>query len=893
MNLNRTNSSQAFESLEKGAALLTSSRRLSRHLSLDFAKYQLEKGCKAWETPTIIPFQSWLESLFSHLPRKSDRIHLLSPEQEECLWEEIIVSCNPEKILLGLSGLSDTASSACDILIRYKLSLNHLQDHQDQEILAFINWLSEFKDLCHKKNFLSSSGLTGYISESLHLLAPILPDSLIFAGFLEFDPVQEDLLTAFEQAGVSLQTLDQSHVRSEPECVVCKDFQSETLTSAHWALNQTLSNPQDRIGIVVPDLKSRRSQITKIFDHVFHPETLTSPAEPQKKAYNISLGEPLGHTPLVRAALIFLNLLKENQLKVHDLGTILFSPFIKGHEQEFSARTALDLRLRKGSQPWRTADWVIEKASNPDKKYYCPVFADFFSQTRDLAEISQTQSPAIWARHFSKLLKMAGWPDSRAMNSFEYQTFQAFKNELSRLSSLETVLSEITYSQALEKLNTLCHKRIFQPESTSGSIQVLGLFEASGLEFDHLWVMHMNADTLPAQASPNPLLPVDLQRKHLTPGSSPRRELNMASRLIDLLLKSSPRVIFSFSTHEDDMELQPSPFLKNIAPSNLSEPDINPGLSPVDTVFQSSLVEEVTDSQGLPFDKDWIPGGTRTFQNQALCPFKGYVLHRLGASMPEEPVFALTPVERGNLVHKAMMRLWQEAGSLEELRELYEEQSLDGLLDELISITVNEMKNHVLFTQEFSQLEQIRLKSLVLAWLEIELKRSGFEIAALEEKQIVTLKGMKISTRLDRMDRMPDQSLAIIDYKTGSNIESVERMWAGQRITEPQLPIYAQIAGNDISAVLLAQINPGKFKFHGLVKAAEADFAEKGLKTPEDLGRKDFKEILNQWKNNLEDIAGEIKIGHALIDPLPQQGDKTCRYCELKPLCRINEQPEI
>ncbi|MFN2268557.1 MAG: PD-(D/E)XK nuclease family protein [Desulfonatronovibrio sp.] len=891
MNLNRIDSSQAFESLEKGASLITSSRRLSRHLSLDFAGYQLKKSRKAWETPIIIPFQSWLESLFSHLPHKSDRIHLLSPEQEECLWEEIIVSCNPEKILLGLSGLSDTASTAYDILIRYKLNLCDIQDHEDQEILAFINWLRKFEEICLNKNFLSSSRLTGCISESLDLLAPVLPDNLIFAGFLEFDPVQEELLKAFEHAGISLLTLDKPHARSEPECIACKDFKSEALTSAYWALNQTLSHPRDRIGIVVPDLKSRRSQITKVFDHVFHPETLTNPAEPQKRAYNVSLGEPLGHTPLVRAALIFLSLLKENQLKIHDLGTILFSPFIKGHEQEFSHRAALDLRLRKGSQPWRTVEWVIEKASNPAKKYYCPIFSDFFSQARELAEISQIQSPALWARHFSKLLKMAGWPDSRVMNSFEYQTFQAFKNELSRLSCLETVLLETTYSQALEKLNTLCHKRIFQPESTSGSIQVLGLFEASGLEFDHLWVMNMNADTLPAQASPNPLLPVDLQRKHLTPGSSPSRELNMASGLIDLLLKSSPRVTFSFSTHEDDMELQPSPFLKNIPPSELSKPGINPGPDPVDKVFQSSRVEDVIDNQGLPFDKNWISGGTRTFQNQALCPFKGYALHRLKASLPEEPVFALTSIERGNLVHKAMMRLWQEAGSLEELRELYDEQSLDGLLDELVSITVNEMKDHVLFTREFSQLEQIRLKNLVRAWLEIELKRSDFEIAALEEKQIVTLGDMKISTRLDRMDRMPDQSLTIIDYKTGSNIESVKRMWAGQRITEPQLPIYAQIAENDISAVLLAQINPRKFKFHGLVRDTKTDFAEKGLQTPEDLGKEDFKEILNQWKNNLEDIAGEIKSGHALIDPLPQQGDKTCRYCELKPLCRINEQP--
>ena len=87
----------------------------------------------------------------------------------------------------------------------------------------------------------------------------------------------------------------------------------------------------------------------------------------------------------------------------------------------------------------------------------------------------------------------------------------------------------------------------------------MGLLEASGLRFDHLWIMGLHDDALPAPPSPNPFLPVSLQREFQLPHSSAARELEFGGKLIDRLLASAPDVVVSYPETEGDRALAPSP----------------------------------------------------------------------------------------------------------------------------------------------------------------------------------------------------------------------------------------------------------------------------------------------------------------------------------------------
>lgn len=895
MNLQTVSRNQAFEIIEKEALVVTSTRRLSRHLTFLYSRFQLEKNRLVWETPSIMPVTSWLEDCFYSMDETRDKPLLLSGEQEEALWEEIITSLSPEHRFPGLDVISGSVSRAMEIITRYRLPWKEIESSSDREIKAFVRWARAFSQACADKNFLTRAGLTGFMTRTLDesLIKP--PEALILAGFYEFDPAQDQLFFSLHKKGTILYQMDNKRAGARAFKTRFKDFDSQVKAAACHALNLVLENPGVRAGIVVPGLESFRDRVERMFEHIFHPEAITSYSQPEEKIFNISLGRPLADYPLVRSALVFLDLVHRNKWDLSRLAVIMNSPFIAGGSAEFPARAALENRLCQGAHPWKMAAQVLETAASEDKAYYCPVLVRILSEARELiSSQDEYQSPAGWAHLFSRLLEISGWPDNRALNSLEYQTFQAFKEELSRLSRLERVLEGINYDGALDKLKSLLNTRVFQAESPQVQVQVLGLFEAAGLDFDHLWVMNMSADVLPASSNPNPFLPVDLQRRHGTPGSSPGRELDLARTLTKALANSSRETIFSSFILDDDREVLESPLLEGIPPvdpEKIPPPDF-PDV--FEMTAKSPGLETISDDHGLPFTDRFLSGGARAFQDQALCPFKGYAVHRLGARATQEPVFALTPMDRGSLVHMALMNLWRDISSLKELREICAAGGLDSLVDETVSLTAREFSgtSHPLCTPEFMKLEQARLKRAVMSWLEKEDQRRDFEVLALEETREITINGTRIKTRMDRLDLLENGQVVIIDYKTGAGIDSVKNIWMGERILEPQLPVYSLATREKTAGVVLAQVNPGAFKFHGIISGDEIKHQGNSLKTPQDLEMPDIRDmgdVLDYWEANLETINLEIKAGLAVVDPLPQQGKKTCRYCDLAALCRVRE----
>ncbi len=89
----------------------------------------------------------------------------------------------------------------------------------------------------------------------------------------------------------------------------------------------------------------------------------------------------------------------------------------------------------------------------------------------------------------------------------------------------------------------------------------MGLLEASGLRFDHLWIMGLHDEALPAAPSPNPFIPISMQHEYGLPHSSSDRELAFGGKLMERLLASAPDIVLSYPETEGDRALAPSPLL--------------------------------------------------------------------------------------------------------------------------------------------------------------------------------------------------------------------------------------------------------------------------------------------------------------------------------------------
>ena len=87
----------------------------------------------------------------------------------------------------------------------------------------------------------------------------------------------------------------------------------------------------------------------------------------------------------------------------------------------------------------------------------------------------------------------------------------------------------------------------------------------------------------------------------------------------------------------------------------------------------------------------------------------------------------------------------------------------------------------------YLDLEEIRLVRLVTEWLEFEKARETFTVEQTEAKRTVTIDGLSMNLRLDRVDRLVDGSSLVIDYKTG-NVDP--RSWDLPRPDDLQLPLY-------------------------------------------------------------------------------------------------------
>ena len=93
--------------------------------------------------------------------------------------------------------------------------------------------------------------------------------------------------------------------------------------------------------------------------------------------------------------------------------------------------------------------------------------------------------------------------------------------------------------------------------------------------------------------------------------------------------------------------------------------------------------------------------------------------------------------------------------------------------------------------RRYLELEEQRLTRLVTEWLEYEAARIDFVVAETEVKRTVHLDGLTLDLRLDRIDRLSDGSLLVIDYKSGNVSPNA---WELPRPDDVQLPLYAGFA---------------------------------------------------------------------------------------------------
>ena len=905
-----------FDSLDNDTLVITAGQRLSRALADVHTRHQCTRGVAVWERPQILPWGAWLQACWQASLDTPDgaRHLLLAPAQEHTLWERVIAESEHASALLQLAATARVAQEAWRLLHEQRLPLAAIAQAASDDARVFAGWAQRFSAWCDGKGWLDSARLPDHLIELIQAGGLALPRRLLLAGFDELSPQQAALLQAATAAGCDVQQVEPQAVPAHTTRVECAAVADEVNAAARWARRLLEQNPHARIGIVAPALTEQRARVVRIFDEVLVPDALLPAiaAAPGigARPYNLSLGLPLSDYPLVRSALLVLDL-AQGRLPLEKVGALLRSPFLFGADAEMTRRALLDAHLRHRGETDITARTLMRAAGgwkDPTANYACPLLAQalqrWLMQTDTLeprdgrgralsgtsAEPAQ-HTPSNWTTNFARLLAALGWPGQRSLSSDEYQTLEAWRELLARFSGLDAMWPTSDYSAALVRLQRMAAEILFQPQTPDVPIQVLGVLEAAGMQFDHLWIMGMTDSHWPAPPRPNPLLPMSLQRQHHVPHASAERELEFSRRVTQRLLASAPEVIISHARRDGDRDLRISPLIASL-PAVLLETLLPPGwVSYHERIYRAAgALDAIEDTWAPPVPEGThVRGGTSVFKQQAACPFRAYAEYRLGAAALNEPEPGLDAAERGSLLHAVLEQVWDSLKSHAALCLLTPEEEGELVHKLVVQVIAAMARAHPQNPNErFLSVEKSRLVRLTRDWLAIERQRGAFSVVTPKTDQRIFIGGISVTLKIDRVDVLPDGDTVVVDYKTGTPDVG---LWFGARPDEPQLPLYSVymgIAGHQVGAVMFGQVRLGDVRYKGL--ACKADIVPGVPALAQTKYAVDFDtwdSLLHAWYETLTHLATAFRSGYAAVDP--KDYPTTCRYCHLTPLCRIHE----
>ncbi len=884
--------------LAAGELVLTPNQRLARGIEQTWGQELAATGTLVWERPRVYALEHWCERNWQELrdaafgPALAGTV--ASAAVETRLWARVIAA-HPDQIAGNPQGFARLARSARQLLERWDLDPARLDadGHRGAELLRA--WLPAWRKAMaacalltreQSLDMLPAGAAAGLLARepAVHLL-----------GFATLPPRYRRVLTSLCDQIIELQP---QAADASPRLAALPDPGAEIAAAAHWAHDQLLTDPQRRIGVVFPDLTANRAQVERQFRDLLTPGHGLPDAGWQPPPFNLSAGVALAELPLPRAALELLALADgPAALGLHC--ALLLDPFWSDAATELEVRARAERHLRDLNRLAPSAGdfrHAVARAEAADENTVGRLSRRLQEAADHRRRASARQGFAAWARHAAEHLEILGWPGSRALDSHEYQQRQHWRTLLDDFTALAVTGETPSWSEALAELRRLAAETVFQPRTPDAPLQILGVLEAAGLRFDALWVAGMSDARWPESLAPHPLLPGALQRRLAMPRAQGAHELTLARAMVAELAGAAPEVIFSYPLRDGEVALQAFAPLRALPPQSVPVPALDQPLAAVQA--GAVVLEQITWGDAPPcVAAEPVRGGSSLLRDQAACPFNAFAIWRLGARALPEPEPGLNRAERGNLVHRALELFWRDLPDQMALLALspaaraeHLSAAIAGALEELAR------QRPELRGGRLRAVESACLERLLAHWLALETLRPPFAVAVREQDFALELDGLPIRLRIDRIDRLADGRLLLIDYKTG-NIKAGG--WAGARPEEPQLPLYAlavadspaDSSGGALAGIAFARVRIDDKASGALLGITDTAELIPGCKTLAEYGLPtDWPDALAQWRHDLGALAQEFLRGTATIACYTRSVDN---QTELLPLNRLPEQDAI
>lgn len=845
------------DALSNSGTVVTANRRLARVLGEKYAAQQLGAGKKAWRSPAILSRQDWLAELASTAVGQVDLPTRINAQQSQLLWERCLRKDlrDSEVSIPNLTRLSrDTWQRLADWQVGIGDVARSAQN-EDQRLFATV--AGRYLGVLEHENWVDDAGLGSLALKLIKDRRVVFSGRHTFVGFDRERPIIEAIQEALADAGTEVNNIPDTEPSAQASLQAFENTTAELRSAGAWARQQIEHNPEARIAIIANGLEKGSDVIAR---HVR--EGATPGWQHGHKslfdAVNVSYGRRLSDYPAISIALILLRWLVDD-LSSADVSMLLRSPLLG--TTSVAGRSRLELRLRQlPDRHWSPSMITAELRGRDDGENVSDWLARLAAFSKRRRELPKQATPAEWAVLFDEVLRAFGWPGQSALDSTEFQLINRWRELLNEFARLGLVSSNMAPNLAASRIDLMANDTVFQPESSSALVQLMGPLEASGAAFDALWLSGVTTTNWPPAGTPSTLVSRRLQEKTGMPDCTPANTLHYAVEMLKRLLGSSKTIVCSYALSDDDAEQTASGLLQ-LFPSTTEVATNDPGWYAARFPDKTDL--RLADDSVPPVTAgERIAGGAGTIQRQLNDPISTFVQGRMGARVIYPQAIGIPAMMRGNLIHDALYNLYIDLPSSDTIRG-WQGRDLTERIDASVGFAFARHERNVdAVLQQLLLLERRRISDLLRQFVAVDGARQDFQVAGVEGKFEFVAGHIRLPLRFDRIDSVGENGIAILDYKTGAKKRLLNRK---KEVQEIQLFVYACATEAPVSALALVNIDSREIAFDGAgLGYTDAD---------------EWPDLLQQIKVQISAACDEISSGDVRINI--EQGIKSARPLNL------------
>ena len=155
--------------------------------------------------------------------------------------------------------------------------------------------------------------------------------------------------------------------------------------------------------------------------------------------------------------------------------------------------------------------------------------------------------------------------------------------------------------------------------------------------------------------------------------------------------------------------------------------------------------------------------------------------------------------------------------------------------------------------QRLLSLEKVRLLRMLEQFVHAERKRGEFRVEALEQELSIRRYGVELELRADRIDRLADGSLLVIDYKTGATKNILTR---DGEVAELQLVVYACAVDEPVGGLALFNVDSRAIVCKAVGGGVEWDADRWG----------EWDQQLSRWKTQVDVAIRQLAAGDVRVN---------------------------